>query len=1043
MLRRLKTWLACLAYYSGALVLLRALHRRWYGGGIRIIFYHHVAAQPAAPDLLDHHPVTASDFERHLRHLKRFYHVISLSQAVEALRSNRSLPRNTVVITFDDGYRDNLTVALPLLRKFQFPAVLFPVTSAMDGEPLWFDQLRDWFERTQAAGCRCSAWDKTFDLSTKEERRRSYLQISGHLKRMSPCGRAAALRELRQSLEPEQPPAGERPCLNWEELREMVSSGLITLGGHTLSHPILLSLEERELRQEIQQSCELLSKRLNTAVPFFAYPNGDYNAEAQAVVRSLGLAACTTGSGFNPPGTDLTALKRMGAEGLSQFQFGLYLAGWEDVRNRVYFAVRAGVRRLKRFLLALLRLGGVLSFYRKLHAKELAVLLYHGVKPAGGAQLDNLHVPVEQFRRQMRWLKRHFTPVSLEQALAGLDGRSPLPRRPVLVTFDDAYQNNLQIAWGILQELEIPAALFVPTDFVEHGLSYWMEELEAGLLSTNVQSIRLPVPDGEVLWLRTSDQRRATFWSLSNTLKSLPERERQAVWADLKQQLQCEGNCLPAEKRLSWPELQQLARAGIAIGSHTSSHALLTRLPLAEVKGELQRSKQELESRLGVPVESFAYPNGDWNRDVRRLLKEAGYRAAFTVQPGFNNRATDLYLLRRIPINATDCFPEFVAAVCGFSHAGVKRETRILEIGNYPPPLCGWAMNTKFVAEQIRERGATCDVLNINPESRRMKGQTFVDVQNGRDYLGKLLRFAACGYRFHTHVNAESPKGFLLTLAAHLVGLLSGKPAVMTFHGGLPQTYFPRPDSRGLRCAFKLLFMTAGTITCDAPPIRQAIQSYGTNGTPITAIPCFSPQYLEFTARKLAPDIEKFLRNHDPAVFCYVSFRPEYALPELLQAMTLFAASQPRAGFIWLGFPAREAEAAREWLKQQPGGHPGNLLLLGNVDHDSFLSLLTRCKIYLRPPQCDGISASVLESLALGVPVVAAANERRPPGVVTYKFADPVDLCSKLTYVLQNYEAIQRQTRPVETDDYAGQMADWVLAAGVQPSVAVGRAANS
>jgi glycosyltransferase involved in cell wall biosynthesis len=243
----------------------------------------------------------------------------------------------------------------------------------------------------------------------------------------------------------------------------------------------------------------------------------------------------------------------------------------------------------------------------------------------------------------------------------------------------------------------------------------------------------------------------------------------------------------------------------------------------------------------------------------------------------------------------------------------------------------------------------------------------------------------------------------------------------------LPQTYFPRPDSLWLRFAFKLLFLSAGTITCDASPIRTAIQAYGTNGTPIAAIPCFSPQYLEFQPKPLAADIDGFLAAHDPAIFCYVCFRPEYALDELLQAMSMFTAVQPDAGFIWLGFPAREAEAARGWLQGLPGGYPKNLLLLGNLDHDSFLTLLDACKIYLRPPECDGISASVLESLALGIPVVAAANDRRPPGVVTYRFADPKDLCAKLQYVLEHYDEVKRITKAIKSEDYAGQMAEWVL----------------
>jgi glycosyltransferase involved in cell wall biosynthesis len=249
----------------------------------------------------------------------------------------------------------------------------------------------------------------------------------------------------------------------------------------------------------------------------------------------------------------------------------------------------------------------------------------------------------------------------------------------------------------------------------------------------------------------------------------------------------------------------------------------------------------------------------------------------------------------------------------------------------------------------------------------------------------------------------------------------------MTFHGGLPQTYFPRRDSRFLLWAYSLLFKSAGKIQCNSPEIREAIRSYGTNGLPIAAIQGFSPQYLNFQEQPLPAESEAFLRDHDPVMFCYVCFRPEYALPELLEAMSMFTSAHPRAGFIWLGFPAKEFKLAKEWLAQMPGGNPRNLLLLGNLDHETFLSLLTRSTAYVRPPECDGISASVLESLALGTPVVAAANGRRPPGVVTYRFADPVDLCAKLEYVTANYEAVKQGTRATPTADHIGLTADFVL----------------
>ncbi len=350
---------------------------------------------------------------------------------------------------------------------------------------------------------------------------------------------------------------------------------------------------------------------------------------------------------------------------------------------------------------------------------------------------------------------------------------------------------------------------------------------------------------------------------------------------------------------------------------------------------------------------------------------------------------------------------------------------KILQISNYPPPQCGWAMHTKLLVEELRHRGAVCEVLNIN-ESRKIKSAEYVDVQNGADYLWKLLKYALRGYRFHTHVNAESKKGYLLALSAHLVGRLVGRPAVMTFHGGLPQTFFPR-NERSLRRAYRLLFATSGTIICNNEQMKRAIQDYGTNGKPIAPIPGFSPQYVQFEKRTLAPEIETFLAAYKKVFFCFVCNRPEYALDSLLNAMQKFSARHGDAGFVWLGFPEKEVPAAKVYLEARPGGTPRNLLLIGNLDHDRFLTLLSRCYAYVRPPACDGVSASVLESLAIGTPVIAAENGRRPEGTVTFRFDDAEDLCAKLEYVVENYAKVKESTRALKVDDNVGRAAEWVL----------------
>lgn len=350
---------------------------------------------------------------------------------------------------------------------------------------------------------------------------------------------------------------------------------------------------------------------------------------------------------------------------------------------------------------------------------------------------------------------------------------------------------------------------------------------------------------------------------------------------------------------------------------------------------------------------------------------------------------------------------------------------RVLQIGNYPPPMCGWAIQTFLVTEELRRRGHVCDVLKIN-ENRQIKSPAYLDVQNGIDYLYKVICRAVAGCRINVHVNGQSKKGYFLALVAMGVARLTFRPAMLTFHGGLSQQYFPRHDSARLRWAFKLLFLLADAIACDSDEIKFAIEAYGVDAQRVAAIPTFSSQYLDSEGGSLLAETQKFLNEHEPVFFSYVSFRPEYRLEVLQEGMIKVRQKYPKAGFIWLGFPDRELPRAEEFVRDWPKDKRSSLLLLGNLRHQDFLTLMLRCTACLRTPACDGVSASVKEALALGVPVVASENGRRPLGVITYDEFDAEDMCAKLVFVVENRDRVMANIPAEPAVDNVGLMADWL-----------------
>jgi hypothetical protein len=328
----------------------------------------------------------------------------------------------------------------------------------------------------------------------------------------------------------------------------------------------------------------------------------------------------------------------------------------------------------------------------------------------------------------------------------------------------------------------------------------------------------------------------------------------------------------------------------------------------------------------------------------------------------------------------------------------------ILEIGNHPPPIDGWSIQTTLVRDELRRRGVPVAILNIN-ESRRIKSTEYIDVQSGLDYIFKITRFGLSHYRFHIHCNGSSKKGFVLSFVAALIGKVTGMPAILTLHAGIPQKYFPVVRPLWLRWAFKTLFGLCRYATCDSEEIRKEIVAYGIAAERVWAIPCVSAELLDWKPKALTKETDSFLSRHHPVFFSYIRLRDEYGFHVLLDGMRRFAKAYPEAGFIWAGPSTREMPAIQTMVNksQLPAE---SILLLSNMDHDSFLTIMASSFATIRAHACDGVSASVLESLALHVPVIACEDGHRPASVLTYNSHDPADLFKKLIYVTENHEEV-------------------------------------
>ena len=276
----------------------------------QILSYHRVndAGDPFFPSLPPH------VFERHMRFLARWYRVLTVEALVQRAREDR-LPPNAVAITFDDGYRDNLTTAAPILLRYGLPATFFLATGCIGtGEVPWFDRLAAAFKETTASTL-VSPWGQCLDLRDERARLRALHLALERLKRQ-PCAEfTRRLEELLDGLGTPDQRAFKGLMLTWDDVRALIGQGL-SIGAHTVSHPILSRVSPEQAWKEIAGSRAMIDAACGITPNAFAYPNGkreDYTPAIARLVRQAGFTcAVTTGFGLNTRHTSPWELQRGG-----------------------------------------------------------------------------------------------------------------------------------------------------------------------------------------------------------------------------------------------------------------------------------------------------------------------------------------------------------------------------------------------------------------------------------------------------------------------------------------------------------------------------------------------------------------------------------------------------------------------------------------------------------------------------------------------------------------------------------------------------------
>ena len=253
-------------------------------------------------------------FERQMRHVARNYRVLPLEELVDRLQRG-GLPRNALAITFDDGYRDNLTHAAPILARLGLPATIFLATGFIGtAEVPWVDRLAHGLKKCAADSVR-TPWGKELDLAGVAARLRAMERTLEYFKGVPDEERHRALEALLAALGVTDQRAFKNLMLSWDDVHALQGLGF-TIGAHTVNHPILSRVTPQRAWTEILGSRTMIESACGTAPRAFAYPNGgaaDYTDTVRRLVREAGFScAVTTRFGLNTPNTNPWELRRGG-----------------------------------------------------------------------------------------------------------------------------------------------------------------------------------------------------------------------------------------------------------------------------------------------------------------------------------------------------------------------------------------------------------------------------------------------------------------------------------------------------------------------------------------------------------------------------------------------------------------------------------------------------------------------------------------------------------------------------------------------------------
>lgn len=326
---------------------------------------------------------------------------------------------------------------------------------------------------------------------------------------------------------------------------------------------------------------------------------------------------------------------------------------------------------MKQALLKAMSATGIFDLFRLYNRNRALILTYHRFSANGYGERTSAFA----FNEQLAYLKAHYQVVPLSQMVERLYVHGYLPPGMAAITIDDGYSDSYEIAYPLLKRYDVPATIYLVTDFVERYAWMWPDQVRYIIGQARAQEFSLTI-DGVSSRFTLDDHgtRVAASERINAALKRLEEEIKQETIKELAALLEVIVPATPPDdfSAVSWEEVHEMSMNGLEFGSHTLTHPILTNVGEEQLRRELSESRTHIESVLRRKIDQFCYPNGNYNETVADEVERAGYSCAVTTDVGLVDAGDERFRLRRI--HTEHDLPHFLQSTSGFEQ--VKHRLR-------------------------------------------------------------------------------------------------------------------------------------------------------------------------------------------------------------------------------------------------------------------------------------------------------------------------------------------------------------------------------